>query len=1127
MAPGRRRSAAEFEEDSEALIDGTASPAPQPLRNRKRARLEDDASSEPSSPGPVLPDSYRTTSLPQPNGVVSHLNRDGYTPGSIVRVKVRNFVTYTSAEFKLGPSLNMIIGPNGTGKSTFVCAVCLGLGWGPQHLGRAKELGEFVKHGAREAEITITLAGKDGEENPVVRRTIKKEGNKSTWQINKKMASQKDVLKLARGFSIQIDNLCQFLPQDRVVEFAALSPVDLLRETQRAVASEEMVGWHVDLQKMRKEQKAAQTLSAHDRETLATLQNRHNMQRADVERLQERNEMVARVEALERFKPYVQYNELRVQAGEAKRKKRDAMEDLKKLEKEVEPTLRAVNAKAAYQQQVEQVTKQRKRLVERLDQQAEDLYKKQYGIQKQIEDRVKDEEAEKEQEKTRRAELARIEQSLARLQRQREQAPIDFDPAAYNERIREKTRRIRDIDTEALDARNEMGRVQREAQPRKQQITQCEKGIENLSTQAGQQTSKLKQASADANQAWDWVQENQNLFEGKVYGPAIVECSIRDARYADAVEALFQKADFCAFTCTNRNDFKILQENLFGRLRLSDISVRVASRPLNAWQFPVPEEQLRAHGLDGWALEFIAGPEPVLSMLCDSINLHRTGLTLRDLNGQQFERLSESQIATWVDRKTYYRVTRRREYNASSTMTRQIRPARIWTDQPADVGEERQLRQRINELKDELSELLKTHEASKQKLTNLKNENQELTREKDDLQREKDEKQKALGEYNALPVKIANLEGKRDNLNSDRASMRQRIDALKDQADDLALKKGQLALDYANLVETLRKSHIELFEAEVLEIEAASEVETLRERNTEISRLLEVRRAEVKAIEAEASRIHNTAKQALERVKRYNQEQTPEEQVIVSAWYNSLGEKASSEDLAAEIESVNARLELTHDGNPEIIQQFETREKQIKRLEEKLATSTAELEKLDADIAALRAKWEPQLDTLVAQISEAFSDNFAKIGCAGEVGIHKDDDFDQWAIQIRVSFREGEALSTLDAHRQSGGERAVSTIFYLMALQSLARSPFRVVDEINQGMDPRNERMVHERMVNIACEENTSQCFLITPKLLSGLKFHPKMTVHCIASGEFMPADHRELDFGHLASVAMRLRGKA
>jgi structural maintenance of chromosomes protein 5 len=51
----------------------------------------------------------------------------------------------------------------------------------------------------------------------------------------------------------------------------------------------------------------------------------------------------------------------------------------------------------------------------------------------------------------------------------------------------------------------------------------------------------------------------------------------------------------------------------------------------------------------------------------------------------------------------------------------------------------------------------------------------------------------------------------------------------------------------------------------------------------------------------------------------------------------------------------------------------------------------------------------------------------------------------------------------------------VSTIMYLMSLQELAKAPFRVVDEINQGMDPRNERMVHSQMVEAACRQNTSQ----------------------------------------------------
>ena len=104
----------------------------------------------------------------------------------------------------------------------------------------------------------------------------------------------------------------------------------------------------------------------------------------------------------------------------------------------------------------------------------------------------------------------------------------------------------------------------------------------------------------------------------------------------------------------------------------------------------------------------------------------------------------------------------------------------------------------------------------------------------------------------------------------------------------------------------------------------------------------------------------------------------------------------------------------------------------------------------------------------------------------------------------------------------------MSTIFYLMALQSLARAPFRVVDEINQGMDPRNERMVHERMVDIACKEHTSQYFLITPKLLHGLRYHPRMTVLCIASGEYMPpAGGHALDFGACVERKLALRQTA
>lgn len=60
------------------------------------------------------------------------------------------------------------------------------------------------------------------------------------------------------------------------------------------------------------------------------------------------------------------------------------------------------------------------------------------------------------------------------------------------------------------------------------------------------------------------------------------------------------------------------------------------------------------------------------------------------------------------------------------------------------------------------------------------------------------------------------------------------------------------------------------------------------------------------------------------------------------------------------------------------------------------------------------------------------------------------EDYDKYGIRIRVKFHSNTHLHELTLHHQSGGERSVSTMLYLMSLQELNRCPFRVVDEINQ-----------------------------------------------------------------------------
>ena len=83
-----------------------------------------------------------------------------------------------------------------------------------------------------------------------------------------------------------------------------------------------------------------------------------------------------------------------------------------------------------------------------------------------------------------------------------------------------------------------------------------------------------------------------------------------------------------------------------------------------------------------------------------------------------------------------------------------------------------------------------------------------------------------------------------------------------------------------------------------------------------------------------------------------------------------------------------------------------------------------------------------------------------------------------------MKYRSTEPLQDLSGDHHSGGDRAVATALYMLAMQELTQVPFRCVDEINQGMDPINERRVFDLLVLTACQQTSAQYFLLTPKVI-------------------------------------------
>ncbi|RKP11061.1 hypothetical protein THASP1DRAFT_27160 [Thamnocephalis sphaerospora] len=1022
---------------------------------------------------------------------------EGFMRGAIVRIALRNFVTYDRCEFFPGPHLNMIIGPNGTGKSTIVCAMALGLGGNPSLLGRSKEVSDFVKHGHDKAIIDVELYRGPPEQNVVIKRQIKRSTNASTWKIDGQNASQRDVLALAQDLRIQVDNLCQFLPQDRVGEFAQMSPSELLVETQKAAGEAVLSEYHARLIADRKEEK--QLAESIDQETthVDQLSKRNAVLERDVIRFQERENIMKQVAQLKIGLLMACYGATKNDLKEAKDTRKKMFEEHRRLEHETEPFRRR---QSEFSRNVQELEREQRNCMEEQKKGMRTLE----GQARAIDQLVADSDAHRQsfhairnREKQRKARIRALQDSVQELQRQLPASPPSADTSDVDtalQRNRDETNALRE---QQSTYKSETIGIQNDGQEIQSRLTDVQMRLSKLDNIRSQRLELVRRTDQATYRAAMWLEKNRDMFSGAVYGPICLEVNVKDRKYANAVELAIGR-NMMTFVCTNKSDYNLFARELIDKQRLR-VSVVCFSKSLDNFQSPVSKEELAEWGLEAFLIETVEAPDAVLVALCEQNKLHQVPFAHGKVDEDAViaSRKIGAYIANGVQNTIRFSAYGKREASVQAGI---VREARLLATS-VNVEEKNRLIQEADRCRSLL-------EANAMRVREIKVKEQEANSKLETLQQTKDsligKKRYIQAERNAYDRACTHLESRQSELkrmldepdcaDKERAELQEKLNACGLQRSQAVIKLKDLAKHQRSILErrtTATLKHLGAF-AKLRELQNAANAHE------------EALRATEKAYHEANNRYNEKkaeAKRRLDELTKATADLDDETREIAKQIFNTKTLAEIEDDLV----SKTAQADLTHAANPRIIKEYEERKETIEQLYSKLKEKEDRLQQLRDGMSQARSEWEPKICALVNEVSASFSAAFKAIKCSGEVRLHRHDDYDQWGIEIMVKFRDNEEMQALNGQRQSGGERSVSTILYLMALQQRAKSPFRVVDEINQGMDPRNERMVHQRLVEVSCRPDTPQYFLVTPKLLPNLVYHDMMKVLCIFNGEWQP----------------------
>ncbi|KAM4810434.1 structural maintenance of chromosomes protein 5 [Rhinophrynus dorsalis] len=1015
-----------------------------------------------------------------------------YVDGSIMRIKMENFLTYDLCEVFPGPHLNMIVGANGTGKSSIVCAICLGLAGKTSFIGRADKVGFYVKRGCQKGMVELEICKQTG--NLVITREIHVSNNQSVWYINNKSASLKTVEEHVAALNIQVGNLCQFLPQDKVGEFAKLSKVELLEATEKSVGPPEMYKFHCELKNCREKEKDLENCCNKTAEYLEKMKQRNERYKQDVERYYERKRHLDKIEMLERKRPWVEYENVRQQYEEVKQRCLHLKDELKKLQELQAPLSHKIRQIEKQQQvidgKIKEKTMEIKETSQRCKKKQDDLEQKDKQIEViQHKLRMKrDEELDRQNKITKIRKMIEDWQNELRAVGNIEDLQPEMDSISRDLRLIQEEKA--NIDSEISDLRMERENLEREKRSKANRIKQFE-NLMNLKEE------KLKQRFADTYSAVLWLKENRDRFKKCVCQPIMLEINMKDQQYAKYIENHISMNDLKAFVFESQDDMHLFLREVRDNQKLRVNAVCSPHESCIEHRPRRPITELQQYGFFSYLKELFDAPQPVMNYLCAQYHVHEVPVGTEKTRSMIEKVINETKLRQIYTAEERYSTKVSAYSNKIISSNVALRGAQFLTV-TVDAEERRQVEEQLKELQKKCSSL-------DSRMVELVDRQKLLDRRDNELRFRKKEILDMKTKKRQLEQRISTKHDSLKPLEQEYINLEEAEQQANSNIKEIIVQKAKLVTDLMQLIKKCTLLNMEKVDFSLQTAAVLSGKNKLESEYKDATSQLKELESQYSNTDERKRRLLENCKGLLTRARQAcNLEQNQDVPQGFQTAFQSLPN--TLDDIDAMLNEERSRASCFTGLNASVVEDYTKRTTEIQETTEKLDRQKTELENYRQNISQMKEKWLNPLKHLVEKINEQFSSFFSSMQCVGEVDLHteNEEDYDKYGIRIRVKFRSNTQLHELTPHHQSGGERSVSTMLYLMALQELNRCPFRVVDEINQGMDPVNERRVFEMVVKTACKESTSQYFFITPKLLQNLTYAEKMTVLFVYNGPYM-----------------------